>query len=981
MSQLHGAIETSTDDIIKPDTDKRSYRALKLKNEMKILLISDPDTDKSAAAMNVQIGHLSDPTDLPGLAHFCEHMMFLGSKKYPGENMYTDFISSHGGATNAFTGREDTNFHFDIAPAHFKEALDIFAQFFICPLFTESASDRELKAVHHENEKNKQNDHWRLHQLQQSLSNPGHDFHKFGTGNKLSLETIPKQKGINTRSELLNFHKKFYSSNLMSLAVLCKESLDEMTMYVCELFGNTMNKRVKKPSWPEHPYGPQQLRKRVHVVPIKDIRTLELLWPCDHLHKWWQSMPEHYLGHLIGHEGPGSLLSALKSRGWVNNICAGGKPGATGFSFITLNADLTEEGLVHVDDVITVAYEYIHMIRAAGPQQRIVQEGQDLNLMNFKFKDNEKPKSVVICAAEALRLYPLRETISGPHIWKTYEPDVIQALMDKLVPENMLSIVVSQSFAAKANKKEQWYGVDYCIDPHDVELEAKWREPEVNEALRLPEPNAFIPRNFEMCERDTNHSQVPRIIKNTALSRCWFKQDDEFLLPKGCMTLAIRSPLAVNSPLNANLTWLYLRLFDDAFAEHCYEAELTKLTYSLKTPHYGFVLNIAGYTDKLSVLLETIMSTLTTFTPEEKRVAVFREQYIRGLKNFKMAQPTMHADYRLGLLLKEGGWTIEELLECVDEMTMANLLSFIPQFFSRIYLETLVYGNFTVASALSLVQVVEDSLTSNMKSKPLAHSQQTRVRREAQLPDDSSYVYSGYNDIHSSSCVYNYYQLGLENTHNTMLLDLLHQIIRDPCFSTLRTKEQLGYMVYANTRRASGVQGLQIVVQSGKHPAYVDCRIEAFLASVEELLENLTTADYEKHVAGLITARLTKPKKLREQHARYWNEIVCENYLFDRDEIETDHVRTITQAQLVDFFKTQIAAQSKRRHKLSIYIIAKEHRSDFIPEGDEVDGYVKSDKLKEPFAIENHIDFKRGLQLFPLPKPAVDIPTITMSKL
>ena len=56
MSQLHGAIETSTDDIIKPDTDKRSYRALKLKNEMKILLISDPDTDKSAAAMNVQIG-------------------------------------------------------------------------------------------------------------------------------------------------------------------------------------------------------------------------------------------------------------------------------------------------------------------------------------------------------------------------------------------------------------------------------------------------------------------------------------------------------------------------------------------------------------------------------------------------------------------------------------------------------------------------------------------------------------------------------------------------------------------------------------------------------------------------------------------------------------------------------------------------------------------------------------------------------------
>ena len=50
-----------------------------------------------------------------------------------------------------------------------------------------------------------------------------------------------------------------------------------------------------------------------------------------------------------------------------------------------------------------------------------------------------------------------------------------------------------------------------------------------------------------------------------------------------------------------------------------------------------------------------------------------------------MAQPTTHADYRLGLLLKEGGWTIEELLECVDEMTLENLTNFIPQFLARYY--------------------------------------------------------------------------------------------------------------------------------------------------------------------------------------------------------------------------------------------------------------------------------------------------------
>ena len=77
--------------------------------------------------------------------------------------------------------------------------------------------------------------------------------------------------------------------------------------------------------------------------------------------------------------------------------------------------------------------------------------------------------------------------------------------------------MVSQSFAAKANKKEQWYGVEYSIEPHDAELEAKWREPEANEALKLPEPNAFIPHDFELCERDPNHSEFPRIIKVSCL--------------------------------------------------------------------------------------------------------------------------------------------------------------------------------------------------------------------------------------------------------------------------------------------------------------------------------------------------------------------------------------------------------------------------------------------------------------------------------
>lgn len=77
----------------KSQQDNRDYRGLKLSNGLKVLLVSDPTTDKSAAALTVDVGHMSDPDDIPGLAHFCEHMLFLGTDKYPNENAYSTFLS------------------------------------------------------------------------------------------------------------------------------------------------------------------------------------------------------------------------------------------------------------------------------------------------------------------------------------------------------------------------------------------------------------------------------------------------------------------------------------------------------------------------------------------------------------------------------------------------------------------------------------------------------------------------------------------------------------------------------------------------------------------------------------------------------------------------------------------------------------------------------------------------------------------------
>lgn len=139
------------------------------------------------------MGNFSD--SLPGIAHFLEHMLFLGTEKYPDENSYSAFLNMNGGYSNAYTASECTNYQFNIKYDKLEPALDRFAQFFISPLFTPSATDRELNAVNNEFVKNVNNDSWRMYQILKHQTNSKHPVYHFGSGNFQTLRDEPLEKG------------------------------------------------------------------------------------------------------------------------------------------------------------------------------------------------------------------------------------------------------------------------------------------------------------------------------------------------------------------------------------------------------------------------------------------------------------------------------------------------------------------------------------------------------------------------------------------------------------------------------------------------------------------------------------------------------------------------------------------------------------------------------------------------------------------
>uniref|UniRef100_A0A8D3EAQ7 Insulin-degrading enzyme n=1 Tax=Scophthalmus maximus TaxID=52904 RepID=A0A8D3EAQ7_SCOMX len=959
------AVKRVVGDIIRSPEDKRVYRALEFTNGLKAMLVSDPTTDKSSAALDVHIGSLSDPGNIAGIAHFCEHMLFLGTKKYPKENEYSQFLSEHAGSSNAFTSGEHTNYYFDVSHEHLEGALDRFAQFFLCPLFDESCKDREVNAVDSEHEKNLMNDAWRLFQLEKATGNPNHPFSKFGTGNKLTLETRPSKDGIDIRQELLQFHSTYYSSNLMGLCVLGRESLDDLTSMVVKLFGEVENKSVPLPEFPEHPFQEEHLRQFYKVVPIKDIRNLYVTFPISDLQKYYKSNPGHYLGHLIGHEGPGSLLSELKSKGWVNTLVGGQKEGARGFMFFIINVDLTEEGLLHVEDIIFHMFQYIQKLRTEGPQEWVFEECKDLNKVAFRFKDKERPRGYTSKVAGLLHYYPLEEVLAAEYLLEDFRPDLIEMVLDKLRPEHVRVAVVSKSFEGQTDKTEEWYGTQYKQEAISEETIKKWGN--------------FIPTNFEIYPLEKDSPSVPTLIKDTAMSKVWFKQDDKFFLPKACLNFEFFSPFAYVDPLHCNMAYLYLELLKDSLNEYAYAAELAGLNYDLQNTVYGMYLSVKGYNDKQHILLKKIIEKMATFEVDEKRFDIIKEAYMRSLINFRAEQPHQHAMYYLRLLMTEVAWTKDELREALDDVTLLRLKAFLPQLLSRLHIETLLHGNITKESALGMMQMVEDTLIEHAHTKPLLPSQLIRYR-EVQVPDGGWYVYQQRNEVHNNCGIEIYYQTDMQTTHDNMLLELFCQIISEPCFNTLRTKEQLGYIVFSGPRRANGVQGLRFIIQSEKAPHYLESRVEAFLCTMEKAVEEMNDEAFQKHIQALAIRRLDKPKKLSAECAKYWGEIISQQYNFDRDNIEVGYLKTLTKENVIQFYTDRLTVGAQKRHKVSVHVLSREMDSceylwTCVWECQSDLRLCVFDCLCvffQPTLVQDMTEFKRSLPLFPLVKPHIN---------
>lgn len=909
-------------EIAKSPADDRDYQFAELPNGLKCLVISDPETDISAGAMCVASGSLRDPRDLPGLSHFLEHMLFLGTEKYPNESTYSTFIKENSGSSNAYTGHEETNYYFSIAQDKLEPALDIFAQFFIAPLFTESCVEREMRAVDSENTKNLKSDEWRVHQLTCSLASPDHPYNHFATGNLETLQTA------DIREKLIRHYRENYSANLMAVVLLGREDTATLMSWCRERFSQVPNSPDPRP-FPQLPlpFDASRLGTLTKVVSVMDRKELKITWQLPSIREYYDSKPHNYISHLIGHEGVNSILSMLKADGLAQELSAGiGSHSYKDYSFFAVSIQMTDKGMEEYERVLEIVMQYITMARQKGVQEWIFQELKNLTKAEFQFKSKSNPMSYTLMLASNLHKYPPQHLLTALNLVQTYRADLISQLLDLLVPSNMHIFLISKEFEAQCSDSEKWYGTKFSACPISAELMGKLLNPNVSHpslVLDLPPRNRFIPDTFPILPPAEGF--YPTIIHDSDILRVYHKQNSAFR--KDSVLAYVNLFCSDSGYFHTTVGHLcgefWKKLFTDRTRELSYLADQAGLKLNVSNQTFGIGISAQGFSQHFGDYLEEVFTQMAKFEVTEGDKQFF-DDYMddtkRALENYLLIQPYEQALTSFSeLMCANVHFTLEELRNTLPQIALDDLIYFSKKWLRTIRCEWLLLGNISATQATDIATRCISVITANHQVRILGRDElppELHMNLPTHEPQpESHFVYEANltDTSNQNSCVLAYWQLGMETLESRAEMLIIESLLKEPCFSVLRTKKQLGYIVFSVFRNKRRVLGHFIIVQSHvAAPGVLADHISEFLGEMRPLIADLSDESFATHRDSVYTTITKRDISMEEEFGRYAVEMIGMHYQFDKRERLGEALQRCSKAQIQATFERLFFTNCKR---------------------------------------------------------------------
>lgn len=896
-------INIAAQTLTKHPEDQSVSRYLVLENGLKVLLVSDPAFNKSAASLEVQVGSLMDPAERQGLAHFLEHMLFLGNKKYPEVDEFSTYLDSHGGYTNAFTGEDRSNYHFEIQHGAFDGALDRFSQFFISPLFSPEYTEREINAVHSEHQKNLEQDNWREHQLFKTFYRKEHPANHFATGN---IDTL---KGIK-QEEFIEFYNTYYSANRMSLVLLSNKGLDELEKLAREYFLPVKNNNLEKIKYDPDYLEPVKGLRVIKRLPVKDIQELTLTFSIPSFIEHYKTKPEMLVGFCMGHEGKGSILSYLKSQGLATGLSAGGGNTTADYGKFMINIKLTQKGVDNYQDVIKYCFSYITLLREKGIPDYLFKEIQHVAELDYTYKYKGEGADRASHLAGNMNHYPpdLAETVD--YIYEKTDQKLIDLVLKHLTPENMLCMLTAKGLIS--DSIEPYYGTQYSYSVEKGKIYKSLVNPPTINDLALPMPNPFLPENVRLLAE-----QPVNIIKEQGIEM-WYAQDVTFKRPEATIIFRIKHHKGVVSPAYMAQLSLYTACINEMLNEIAYPAQEAGLDFRFTGDLDGVTITINGYTASIPMLLKEIGNRLKTIEVSEQQFLDIKDRKIQEWGNFKMGQAWEVARHVSRMIRKESYFSVDSILTEGKLTELKELKEFIDNLYNKARIEGIAHGNISAEETVTLTHM----LASFLKSSPLSKED---TFKQAILVEKNNDPLTYMERLETNnSCLWKTIYLGSETPELRMTARVIDKFVSQPFYTEMRTKQQLGYIVSAAAQEDNGQHYLFFIVQSESHPADdIRERADSFIAGLPPEFEALSDEKYNEFKAAVRTELLEKPKSIMEKGMLFDRLTFEYNKDFDRKDGDLNALEGLTKTQVMKILSDSINPATKKI--VDILLFAKQH--------------------------------------------------------
>ena len=896
VSQADTGWQPIKETIRKSDKDNRQYQAVRLDNDMVVLLVSDPQAVKSLSALVLPVGSLQDPDDHLGLAHYLEHMTLMGSKKYPQPDSLAEYLKMHGGSHNASTAPYRTAFYLEVENDALEGAVDRLADAIAAPTLEKAYAERERNAVNAELTMARARDGMRMAQVSAETLNPAHPGSRFSGGN---LETLRDKPGSPLQEALVAFRDKYYSANLMKAVVYSNRPLDELARIAAQTYGRVPNKNIEKPVINVPVVTDAQKGIIIHYVPVLPRKVVRVEFRIDNNSDKFRSKTDELIGYLIGNRSPDTLSDWLQKQGLAEGVRADSDPVVNGNSGVmAISVTLTDKGLAQRDKVVAAVFSYLNQMREKGIDKRYFDELANVLDLDFRYPSITRDMDYVEWLADTMIRVPVAHTLDVVNIADRFDPQAIKARLAMMTPENARIWYISPD--EPHNKTAYFVDAPYQVEPVSEATHALWRNEAQNIALKLPELNPYIPDNFSLIKPEKKYPHPELLVDEPGL-RVLYSPSQYFANePRADVTVVLRNPQAMNSAKNQVLFALNDYLAGVALDQLSNQAAVGGISFS-SNANNGLMLNANGYTQRLPQLFQALLDGYFSFTPTQEQLDQAKSWYKQMLASADKGKAYDQAIMPVQMVSQVPYFQREVRSALLPDITLQDVLAYRENLKSGARPEFLVLGNMTPEQASGLAHSVQKTLGAKGNAwcrnrDVLVDKQRLVMFNKAGSSTDSAlaavFVPKGYDE--SASAAYS---------------ALLGQIIQPWFYNQLRTQEQLGYAVFAFSMGIGRQWGIGFLLQSSdKQPAFLWDRYNAFFKTVEERLRTLDPKDFAQTQQGVINQMLQAPQTLSEEASRVSKDFDRGNLQFDSRDKVIAQIKQLTPQKLADFFHQAVIA-------------------------------------------------------------------------